>query len=257
MEDTVKTKELGTEWKTTPLCVQDPLELSHNLTQNVGVSSLRDIIQYMIDGRNICQRLSTNGQMNLSGTDRGIVQLFKYEPRTVSKKHKKDGYSFTVCLTNKQHSTSNPGIIMSNFSSVKGFFESLCRYLENELNVECTLSSDKQAEDSYSAVCTANTNTWTHSRRERHKALKHDDSNTTIEEVTNEANSSAATDKVSAGGSKIVNIPCLVFRLMVNKCSVVKGDECIIKLEHLGGQGLQTFENFYAYFKKQVAIVFN
>lgn len=243
-------------WKTTPLCVQDPFELTHNLTQNVAAGSLKDIVQCMIDSRNICKKVLTEGYSNTTAKDKGIVKLFKYCPRTTSKRHKKDGYAFTVCLAKRSENSSTGGIVLSTFSSFKSFFESLCDYLEKELKISCIVNSDGQSKESFEAICTAKSNTWTHCRRERRKALRHEPS-TSLETEEFTSIDVVAKDQTPSDENKDADDPCLQFRLVVNRDKArFKDTECEVKLEHLGRQGLQVFENFYAYFKKQVAIVF-
>lgn len=47
-----------TEFKISPMCVQDPFELVHNLTQNITVSALKHIIELMKTAHRICADLN-------------------------------------------------------------------------------------------------------------------------------------------------------------------------------------------------------
>jgi hypothetical protein len=272
-------KETSIVWKTTPICVQDPFELTHNVTQNIGVSSLRSIIQSMMDACRICSTFASSGQLTNSD---GIAALFRNSSKMSTKRKKKDGYTFSVYLCSKTDidkvsSLQIPSVAMvcSSFSSSKELFDGFCKYLENELQIKCNLESDCEQDvgSKFSATCTALINTWTHCRRERRKIMKGKDdlvvaSGDLIQEsetkTQSREQSSLSTDEPSQAEGPPSHKhdddkPILVFRLIlhVNKDSLNKDStECVVKLEHLDGPELQTFENFYAFFKKQVATLF-
>lgn len=50
-----------TEFKISPMCVQDPFELVHNLMQNITVSALKHIIELMKTAHRICTDLNDSG----------------------------------------------------------------------------------------------------------------------------------------------------------------------------------------------------
>jgi len=54
----------GIEFKISPICVQDPFELVHNLTQNITVSALKHIIELMKTAHRICTKLNDSGGNN-------------------------------------------------------------------------------------------------------------------------------------------------------------------------------------------------
>ena len=59
-----------TEFKISPMCVQDPFELMHNLTQNITVSTLKHIIELMKTAHRICTDLNDSGDNPSNNTNK-------------------------------------------------------------------------------------------------------------------------------------------------------------------------------------------
>ena len=57
------------EFKISPLCVQDPFELTHNLTQNVPASLLKHIVELMKDAQKICSEINNEKEKKISLLD--------------------------------------------------------------------------------------------------------------------------------------------------------------------------------------------
>ena len=57
------------EFKISPLCVQDPFELTHNLTQNVPGSLLKHIVELMKDAHKICSEINNGKEKKISLLD--------------------------------------------------------------------------------------------------------------------------------------------------------------------------------------------
>ena len=57
------------EFKISPLCVQDPFELTHNLTQNVPASLLKHIVQLMKDAHKLCSEINNGKEKKISLLD--------------------------------------------------------------------------------------------------------------------------------------------------------------------------------------------
>lgn len=273
-----KQKETGTIWKTTPICVQDPFELTHNVTQNIGVPSLRNIIHCMMYGFRVCSTLPSDGHLTESD---GIASFFSSPSKAPTKRKKKEGYSFSVYLCkNSPLDEAIPaagGIVCLKHSTPQELFDVFCKYLEHDLQMRCDLEGDGSEQDSrgiFSVKFTASTNTWTHCRRERRKSKGKDDFLTASEEgksciTSPESSLVQDSDTKTLEEAKIgahpshqeedKNKPVLVFKLILSEkkdSSEGKSRECVVKLEHIDGAGLQTFENFYAFFKKQIQALF-
>lgn len=264
----------GTTWKTTAICVQDPFELTHNVTQNIGVPSLKNIIHCMMSGLRVCSTFPSDGHLTESD---GIATFFAGASKVPTKRKKKEGYSFSVYLCEKsamEETTPAGGIICSKHSNPREIFDAFHKYLEHDLQMRCDLVDEcgKQDLNHFSAVFTATTNTWTHCRRERRKSKSKDDLLAASEEERS-VNTSPETALVQDSDAKTLeqvkvppvhqkqdeNKPVLVFKLILSEkkdSSGVKSRECVVKLEHIDGSGLQTFENFYAFFKKQIQALF-
>ena len=71
-------------FKVTSMCIQDPFELTHNVSQNVTISALKRISQHMMDARATVERfLHPKGSQP---KNKGILNLFTVPPQTGKKK---------------------------------------------------------------------------------------------------------------------------------------------------------------------------
>ena len=78
------------EFKISPMCVQDPFELVHNLTQNITVSTLKHIIELMKTAHRICTDLNYSGDTgNPSNNTNKLLDLL------------------TVCRSSKKRKSSH------------------------------------------------------------------------------------------------------------------------------------------------------
>lgn len=77
-----------TEFKISPVCVQDPFELVHNLTQNITVSTLTHITELMKTAHRICTDLNGSGD-NPSNNRNKLLDLL------------------TVCQSSKKRKSSH------------------------------------------------------------------------------------------------------------------------------------------------------
>ncbi|XP_061928056.1 speckle targeted PIP5K1A-regulated poly(A) polymerase isoform X2 [Apis cerana] len=80
-----------------PMCVQDPIELSHNVTANTKFSTLNSLIKYCAIGAEICAMTSKNDYRNL------IKTLFT----TVIKKRSNLKFNITISANQFQCETNN------------------------------------------------------------------------------------------------------------------------------------------------------
>ena len=77
-----------TEFKISPMCVQDPFELVHNLTQNITISTLKHIVELMKTAHRICTELNDSGD-NPSNSTNKLLDLL------------------TVCRSSKKRKSSH------------------------------------------------------------------------------------------------------------------------------------------------------
>ena len=110
------------EFKISPLCVQDPFELTHNLTQNVPASLLKHIVELMKDAHKICSEIN-----NEKGKKITLLDLL------------------TVCKTTKKRkSTISHSLFVSfheagalKLATSKSVFLFIVETLEKEFGLKC------------------------------------------------------------------------------------------------------------------------
>ena len=120
----------ATVFKLSAVCVQDPLELSHNLTQHVSGETLRIFIQSC---REAHKNLSSNSQLTTDGRmtrASGFIELFLL-PSDSNQKVSKSFYSFTIpCVRSETFSCSS--------------LEQTCKFVVNLLNSDLRIASEFQ-----------------------------------------------------------------------------------------------------------------
>lgn len=80
------------EFKISPLCVQDPFELTHNLTQNVPASLLKHIVELMMDAHKLCSAMNNEKGKKISLLD--LLTVCK----TAKKRKSTISHSFSVSV---------------------------------------------------------------------------------------------------------------------------------------------------------------
>ena len=132
-------------FKLSPLCVQDPFELSHNLTQGVSVDVLRHFIQSCMDAYS---SLTDSGGTRSAGTSTskteaniGFLELFTL-PTGISEKQKKVVYSFSIPLL--------PSVLKSNErKEVRDRFKQTCEFVTDTLTRDLQVSCESQLSGLY------------------------------------------------------------------------------------------------------------
>lgn len=110
------------EFKISPLCVQDPFELTHNLTQNVPASLLKHIVELMKDAHKLCREINNEKQKKIP-----LLDLL------------------TVCKTTKKRKTTISHSFFVSFHEVgalkldtsKSVFLFIVETLEKEFGLKC------------------------------------------------------------------------------------------------------------------------
>lgn len=110
------------EFKISPLCVQDPFELTHNLTQNVPASLLKHIVELMKDAHRLCSEINNEKEKKIS-----LLDLL------------------TVCKTTKKRRSTNCHSVFVSFheagglklATSKSVFLFIVETLEKEFGLKC------------------------------------------------------------------------------------------------------------------------
>lgn len=110
------------EFKISPLCVQDPFELTHNLTQNVPASLLKHIVELMKDAHKLCSEINNEKEKKIS-----LLDLL------------------TVCKTTKKRRSTNCHSVFVSFheagalklATSKSVFLFIVETLEKEFGLKC------------------------------------------------------------------------------------------------------------------------
>lgn len=301
------------QFKVSPLIVQDPFELVHNLTQNVPASVLKHTVELMKEAHKICQNLDSclDSVKNNSTTLLDLLTVCK----SAKKRKHTNCHSFFVGFQEVMDSSCTVKL-----TTTRAVFQFVVENLEREFGMKCerkSLAKRKRIEegnsdllsqatqlaeepqephplketqiaeqveedidevgDSFSAICTAFENTWTHCRRERRKSLHtHKQSNNEIsekdvqtgsskeqwaettcdpEQVRKSASSTESSPKQSVGLASVNSIssPILVFELKVNSSSQTDSKHgCVVSMEHVESLEFQLFGNFFTAYKKHL-----
>lgn len=303
-----------TEFKISPMCVQDPFELVHNLTQNITVSAMKHIIELMKTAHRICTDLNGNGD----NSNNNASQLLDLLTVCRSSKKRKSSHCHTFFVEyqdvnlrafggshNVKLSTSNevflfivdslerefgfkcekkscnsekdsdsshttqPVKMSQSPHSLEGTPAECCT--DNGKNSErdqARKSENDKIEDSFSAICTAFQNTWTHSRRERRKSLqpqrlqRNENSETAGKDSLPDEQSMCDPGKCGEPTlqifssckqpemfTNVVASPILIFQLNVNSSPGKNLKGCAVSMEHAQSSDFQVFGNFYSAYK--------
>ncbi|KAL9968156.1 hypothetical protein ACROYT_G026494 [Oculina patagonica] len=123
-----------TEFKVSPLCVQDPFELVHNLTQNITVRTLKHIIELMKTAHRICKDL--NGCSDNPNNDASkFLDLFTV-CRSTKKRKISHCHSFFV-----EYQEISPQASCSDMLESSGIFVLIVETLEREFGFKCEIKS--------------------------------------------------------------------------------------------------------------------
>lgn len=110
------------EFKISPLCVQDPFELTHNLTQNVPASLLKHIVELMKDAHKLCSEINNEKEKKISLL--GLLTVCK----TTKKRRSTNCHSFFV-------SFHEAGAL--KLATSKSVFLFIVETLEKEFGLKC------------------------------------------------------------------------------------------------------------------------
>ena len=110
------------EFKISPLCVQDPFELTHNLTQNVPASLLKHIVELMKDAHKLCSEINNEKEKKFSLLD--LLTVCK----TTKKRRSTNCHSFFVSF----HEAGSLKLATS-----KSVFLFIVETLEKEFGLKC------------------------------------------------------------------------------------------------------------------------
>lgn len=127
----------STIFRPSALCVQDPFELSHNLTQNVTVETLQSFVQSCREAHTI---LSNNSEQTVDGCvtkTSAFIELFTL-PADTNQRSRKSFYSFTIPYVKSATIPYTP-------------LQQTCKFiadlLNNELQIICEFQADKRADE--------------------------------------------------------------------------------------------------------------
>lgn len=130
-----------TEFKVSPLCVQDPFELVHNLTQNITVSTLTHLIELMKTAHRICKDLNVCSD-NPNNNASKFLDLFtvcrSFKKRKISHCH-----SFFVEYQDISPQASCSDMLESSvkLATPRGIFLLIVETLEREFGFKCEMKS--------------------------------------------------------------------------------------------------------------------
>lgn len=135
-----------TEFKVSPLCIQDPFELVHNLTQNISASALKHIVELMKTAHRICK--------DLNGCSDGPNNSIKFLDlltvcRSTKKRKTSHCHSFFVNYQDISPQAFDGSCSVVQGSSVKlatprGIFLLIIGTLEREFGLKCEMKSAKR-----------------------------------------------------------------------------------------------------------------
>ena len=122
------------QFKASPLIVQDPFELVHNLTQNVPASTLKHIIELMRDANKICKNLNScyRSPMKNSTSLLDLLTVCK----TAKKRKHTNCHSFFVEYQQMLNAPSN-----IKLNSTSDIFQFIVENLEKEFGMKCERKS--------------------------------------------------------------------------------------------------------------------
>ena len=122
------------EFKIAPLCVQDPFELVHNLTQNITMETLKNMIELMKMAHTICQDLN-NSVDNPNPSGNKLLNLFTVCKSPKRRKHS-HRHDFFVQYQNNSSQATDTGCV-NNLSTPHAVFVFVLETLEREYGFQC------------------------------------------------------------------------------------------------------------------------
>ena len=140
-----------TEFKISAMCVQDPFELVHNLTQNITVSALKHIVELMKAAHRICTDLNDSGD-NPSNNTNKLLDLLTV-CRSSKKRKSSHCHSFFV-----EYQDISPqaltGSHNAKLTTHREVFLFITESLEREFGFKCEKQLCDSEKDSDSAQAT-------------------------------------------------------------------------------------------------------
>lgn len=144
-----KTNSSSSTWvfKVGPACIQDPIELSHNVSQNLMVPPFTNLLQKFSSVSELLQVLFSSETVGSKSGDSNVdfLQLFRTTKPSIKKTH-----LYAIDINSEQASVINklvPGQLLFENQTVK----SVITILEKELAFECTCISEDEEMQSVSS----------------------------------------------------------------------------------------------------------
>ena len=140
-----------TEFKISPMCVQDPFELVHNLTQNITASALKHIIELMKTARRICTSLNGSGDNVNNNTTSKLLDLLTV-CRSSKKRKSSHCHSFFVEYQLSLQAFAGSHIV--KLTTPREVFLCIVDSLEREFGFKCEMKSCDNEKHSDSSQAT-------------------------------------------------------------------------------------------------------
>lgn len=132
-------------FKVGPICIQDPIELSHNVSQNLMLPPFTNLLQKFSSISDLLQTLSSSETIGDKSTNVDFIQLFKTTKPPVKKAH-----FYTIDINSEQASVMSQ-LVSGQFSSENHTVKLVVAILENKLAFECTCISEDEEMQSVSS----------------------------------------------------------------------------------------------------------
>ena len=125
-------------FKVGPVCVQDPVELSHNVSQNLMIPPFTNLLQKFSAVSDLLQILLSSESINGNDSNVDFLQLFKTTKLPIKKAH-----FYAIDLNSEQISVMIKHV-PDQFLFENQTVKSVITILENELAFECTCISENE-----------------------------------------------------------------------------------------------------------------